>query len=160
MTIIRSIFNFFVRPVWDELELELEEKKRLQHRFDFCDQPHAEYAHLIVSPVRNESLWSAENIISICRLDEMLRSAPMFANLCQTNADSNSCCPSWTVGHYIAMIRNRTSCFDIDDQDVSYVFSVLQVCSRYYSTSKLTPHCDPIVREGMHVRSYSKFPYY
>lgn len=122
--------------------------------FYFCDQPHGEYAHVIFTPAdaagSNRSLWNVESIHSMCRLDQVLRSSELFPSLCQQpSGNSHQCCPSWTLGHYVALMRNRSSCAEIDQTDVTAAFKILQVCSKHYHGLRLSPNCDTIVLEGI-----------
>jgi hypothetical protein len=137
------------------------------NRFYFCDQPHGEYAHVIFgaagqSPAAtNRSLWNVESIQSMCRLDELMRSSPLFPAICQQPAHQHQpatgqpqlqqqqCCPSWTLGHYVALMRNRSTCADLDANDVTAAFNILQACSRHYHGLQLSPNCDAIVQEGI-----------
>ncbi|EFX72150.1 hypothetical protein DAPPUDRAFT_10357, partial [Daphnia pulex] len=136
------------------------------NRFYFCDQPHGEYAHVIFaaagqSPAAatNRSLWNVESIQSMCRLDELMRSSPLFPPICQQPAHQHheqqqqqqqqQCCPSWTLGHYVALMRNRSSCDDLDADDVTAAFNILESCSRHYHGLQLSPNCDAIVQEGI-----------
>ncbi|KZS03479.1 Protein dispatched [Daphnia magna] len=142
----------------DREEGEEEETKKPQNpsrnSFYFCDQPHVEYAHVIFASAgeQNRSLWNVESIQSMCRLDELMRSSPLFPTVCQQPAHQQSahhqCCPSWTLGHYVALMRNRSSCSDIDAADVTIVFNILEACSRHYHGLQLSPNCDSIVQEG------------
>ena len=134
------------------LRTEEDDEKQSAKRFYFCDQPHSEYAHVIFASAANRSLWNVESIHSMCRLDQILRSAELFPSICQQPASSSSstsqCCPSWTLGHYVALMRNRSSCFDIDESDVNAVFKILEVCSKHYHGLRLSANCDTIVQEG------------
>jgi len=42
------------------------------NQFYFCDQPHADYAHVIFTSTTNESLWSLAAIQSVCRFDQVI----------------------------------------------------------------------------------------
>lgn len=130
-------------------EDEQEEHDRHQRPFYFCDQPHGEYAHVVFSAVgSNRSLWNLESIKSMCQMDQVMRSSELFPAVCQHPTDGHQCCPSWTLGHYVAVMRNRTSCDDIDVDDVSVVFNILEACSKHYHGLQLSPNCDSIVQEG------------
>ena len=52
------------------------------------------------------------------------------------------------VGHYVALISNRSSCANIDEQDVEMALAVLRVCSKSCHGLRLSPNCDSVVREG------------
>lgn len=149
------------------------------NRFYFCDQPHGEYAHVIFgaagqSPAaRNRSLWNVESIQSMCRLDELMRSSPLFPAICQQPAHQHQqqpvtgqpqlqqqqCCPSWTLGHYVALMRNRSTCAHLDADDVTAAFNILQACSRHYHGLQLSPNCDAIVQEGIEYSSSTRVVY-
>lgn len=69
-----------------------------------------------------------------------VRSHRDYWNLCQrTNADS--CCPSWTLGNYIAVLNNRSSCQKITERDVSHTLKILRSCAKYYHNGTLGPDC-------------------
>lgn len=136
---------------------EEEEPTSNEGGFYFCDQPHGEYAHVIFTSNQrssdggshsNRSLWNVESIHSMCQLDQVLRSSEHFPSICQQPANSHQCCPSWTLGHYVALMRNRTSCTDIDESDVTATLKILEVCSKHYHGLRLSPNCDTIVQEG------------
>ena len=62
---------------------------------------------------RNESLFTYESIISMCSLESTrLRSPPQFKDLCETKGPAH-CCPGWSLGGYIGIMNNRSSCFNI-----------------------------------------------
>ena len=52
------------------------------------------------------------------------------------------------VGHYVALISNRSSCANIDKQDVEMALAVLRVCSKSCHGLRLSPNCGSVVREG------------
>lgn len=69
-----------------------------------------------------------------------VRSHPQYWSLCQ-RATSASCCPSWTLGNYIAVLTNRSSCQKITERDVSLTLKVLRSCAKYYYNGTLGPEC-------------------
>lgn len=69
-----------------------------------------------------------------------MRSHHEYWSLCQrTNAAS--CCPSWTLGNYIAVLTNKSSCQKITDRDVSHTLKILRSCAKYYHNGTLGPEC-------------------
>lgn len=123
--------------------------------FHFCDQPHAEYAHVVLAGINGTlDLWSVEGIRSICRLDEILRSTEDFPTVCQTAdglaaSSSSPCCPSWSIGHYVALMTNRTGgCDEIVEEDVETAMGVLASCAKHYHGLQLSANCDSIFQEG------------
>ena len=64
-------------------------------------------------PARNETLFNYDSIISMCSLESTrLRSPPQFKDLCETKGPAH-CCPGWSLGGYIGIMNNRSSCFNI-----------------------------------------------
>ena len=55
-----------------------EDEEEEKGKFSFCDQPHADYAHVIFASTANESLWSLAAIQSMCRFDQVI----IFVTLC------------------------------------------------------------------------------
>lgn len=69
-----------------------------------------------------------------------MRSHRDYWGLCQRTNDA-SCCPSWTIGNYIAVLTNRSSCQKITEQDVAHIFRILRSCAKYYHNGTLGPDC-------------------
>ncbi|XP_029448979.1 protein dispatched homolog 1 isoform X4 [Rhinatrema bivittatum] len=107
----------------------------------FCDIPSDHYSRVVFTSTEGETLWNLQAIKSMCNIDNiMIRSHPQFGDLCQrTTADS--CCPSWTLGNYIAILNNRSSCQKIVERDVSHTLKLLRTCAKYYYNGTLGPDC-------------------
>ncbi|XP_075060403.1 protein dispatched homolog 1 isoform X2 [Mixophyes fleayi] len=107
----------------------------------FCAVPNDHYSRVVFTSVNGESLWNLQAIKSMCSIDhKRIRSHPEFADLCQrTTADS--CCPSWTLGNYIAILNNRSSCQKIVERDVSHTLKLIRTCAKYYHNATLGPDC-------------------
>ncbi|XP_077443133.1 protein dispatched homolog 1 [Stigmatopora argus] len=113
----------------------------------FCDVPGSSYSRLVFSSAEGKSLWSIQAIKSMCNLDNTrVRSHPDYWSLCQRTNDA-SCCPSWTLGNYIAALTNRSSCQMITERDVSHTLKILRSCAKYYHNGTLGPDCwDMVLR--------------
>ncbi|KAL2082725.1 hypothetical protein ACEWY4_022543 [Coilia grayii] len=107
----------------------------------FCDVPGDRYSRLVFASAEGKNLWSIQAIKSMCNLDNTrVRSHNEYWSLCQrTNAAS--CCPSWTLGNYIAVLTNKSSCQKITERDVSHTLKVLRSCAKYYHNGTLGPEC-------------------
>lgn len=73
-------------------------------------------------------------------LSLQIRSHPQFSDLCQRTT-AVSCCPSWTLGNYIAILNNRSSCQKIVERDVSHTLKLLRTCAKHYQNGTLGPDC-------------------
>ncbi|XP_056424390.1 protein dispatched homolog 1 isoform X1 [Hyla sarda] len=107
----------------------------------FCAVPNDHYSRIVFTSVNGQSLWNLQAIKSMCNIDNTrIRSHSQFSDLCQrTTADS--CCPSWTLGNYIAILNNRSSCHKIVDRDVSHTLKLIRTCAKYYHNGTLGPDC-------------------
>ncbi|XP_053568510.1 protein dispatched homolog 1 isoform X2 [Bombina bombina] len=129
---------------WSEDRYE-REKREADWNFHkdsfFCAVPNDHYSRVVFSSVNGESLWNLKSIKSMCNIDNTkIRSHPQFGDLCQrTTADS--CCPSWTLGNYIAILNNRSSCQKIVERDVSHTLKLIRTCTKYYHNGTLGPDC-------------------
>ncbi|MBN3305909.1 DISP1 protein, partial [Amia calva] len=107
----------------------------------FCDVPGDQYSRLVFTSAEGKNLWSIQAIKSMCNLDNArVRSHPEYLGLCQRTSDE-SCCPSWTLGNYIAILNNRSSCQKITERDVSHTLKILRSCAKYYHNGTLGPDC-------------------
>ncbi|XP_039561754.1 protein dispatched homolog 1 isoform X3 [Passer montanus] len=107
----------------------------------FCDIPSDRYSRVVFASTEGESLWNLNAIKSMCNVDNLrIRSHSQFGDLCQ-RATAASCCPSWTLGNYIAILNNRSSCQKIVERDVSHTLKLLRTCAKYYYNGTLGPDC-------------------
>lgn len=60
----------------------------------------------------NESFYHI--ISAICDLEYKLEQIEPYGELCETEITSRKCCRPWSLPNYIALISNKTSCFDIE----------------------------------------------
>ncbi|NXY82095.1 DISP1 protein, partial [Alcedo cyanopectus] len=107
----------------------------------FCDIPSDRYSRVVFTAAAGENLWNLNAIKSMCNVDNWrIRSHSQFGDLCQ-RATAASCCPSWTLGNYIAILNNRSSCQKIVERDVSHTLKLLRTCAKYYYNGTLGPDC-------------------
>ncbi|XP_053567786.1 protein dispatched homolog 2 [Bombina bombina] len=107
----------------------------------FCGAPAKSYSQLVFMSKTAGSLWNLQAIQSMCRMEiEKIRSHPTFADLC-VRSDTKECCPSWSIGNYIAVLYNRSSCMEITHTDISHTLALLRSCAPDYHRGLLTPAC-------------------
>ncbi|XP_006073103.2 protein dispatched homolog 2 [Bubalus kerabau] len=107
----------------------------------FCGPPEKSYAQLVFMSTSAGSLWNLHAIHSMCRMEhDQIRSHPSFGALCQRTA-ANECCPSWSLGNYVAVLSNRSSCLDITQADTTRTLALLRACALYYHRGALVPSC-------------------
>ncbi|XP_030044352.1 protein dispatched homolog 2-like [Microcaecilia unicolor] len=107
----------------------------------FCGPPGKSYSQLIFISKTAGSLWNLQAIQSMCQIEQVkIRSHPTFADLCE-RTDANECCPSWSLGNYIAALYNRTSCLEITQLDISHTLALLRSCAPDYHSGMLIPSC-------------------
>lgn len=77
--------------------------------------------HFVVQRIRwnlNESMFDTNVLYSMCELEQRIADTEGYADICQRDVSSeSSCCRPWSLPNYVALLSNKTSCFDIN---VSY----------------------------------------
>lgn len=68
---------------------------------------------MVVESDKTDSLFKLDNLLSICEIEKKLKIIPQYYDMCQTENDSKKCCRPWTIPNYIALLSNKTSCFEI-----------------------------------------------
>ncbi|KAK1338923.1 hypothetical protein QTO34_019591 [Cnephaeus nilssonii] len=107
----------------------------------FCGPPEKRYAQLVFMSTSAGSLWNLHAIHSMCHMEQdQVRSHHRFGALCQRTA-ANECCPSWSLGNYIAVLSNRSSCLDTTQADAARILALLRTCALYYHRGALGPPC-------------------
>ncbi|XP_054986877.1 protein dispatched homolog 2 [Sorex araneus] len=107
----------------------------------FCGPPEKSYAQLVFMSTSAGSLWNLHAMHSMCRMEqEQIRSHAHFGALCQRTA-ANQCCPSWSLGNYVAVLSNRSSCLETTEGDAARTLALLRACALYYHRGLLTPLC-------------------
>ncbi|XP_040286483.1 protein dispatched homolog 1 [Bufo bufo] len=129
---------------WSEDHYE-REKRQVDWDFHkdsfFCEVPNDHYSRIVFTSVNGQSLWNLQAIKSMCNIDNIrIRSHHQFSDLCQRTTAA-SCCPSWTLGNYIAILNNRSSCHKIVERDVSHTLKLIRNCAKYYHNGTLGPDC-------------------
>ncbi|KAK2890437.1 protein dispatched homolog 1 [Channa argus] len=130
-------------PRWPEDNLD-RDKRQAEWDFRkefFCDVPGDSYSRLVFTSAEGKNLWSVQAIKSMCNLDNTrVRSHHDYWSLCQRTNDA-SCCPSWTLGNYIAVLNNKSSCQKITERDVMHTLKILRSCAKFYHNGTLGPDC-------------------
>ncbi|MCJ8736978.1 hypothetical protein PDJAM_G00018650 [Pangasius djambal] len=116
----------------------------------FCNDPGDRYAQLVFRSGNSDSLWSLKAIYSMCEMEQtQIRSDAHFKELCQVKSKSEAvgnkgkgeCCPSWSLGNFLALLNNVSSCFTLTAQQVSDSLSLLRYCAPYYHDGSLVALC-------------------
>ncbi|KAB5562414.1 hypothetical protein PHYPO_G00017530 [Pangasianodon hypophthalmus] len=116
----------------------------------FCNDPGDRYAQLVFRSGNSDSLWSLKAIYSMCEMEQtQIRSDVHFKELCQVKSKSEAagnkgkgeCCPSWSLGNFLALLNNVSSCFSLTAQQVSDSLSLLRYCAPYYHDGSLVASC-------------------
>ena len=83
-------------------------------------------------------MMNVNSLKAVCNLEKkVFRLTPLFKSVCRQNRKTGQCCASFSLGNYIADIRNRTSCGEITESDVSFMKDLLRNCSSLYFSGKL-----------------------
>ncbi|XP_027856295.1 protein dispatched homolog 2 [Xiphophorus couchianus] len=114
-----------------------------------CDAPGEQYAQLVFRSENSASLWSQKAIHAMCEMEQSrIRSQAQFQDLCQqpetVEAEGtlrSGCCPSWSLGNYLAVLSNASCCLSLTSQQVSESLNLLRKCAPSYHRGDLTAAC-------------------
>ncbi|XP_068800407.1 protein dispatched homolog 2 isoform X3 [Struthio camelus] len=117
-------------------EQEARTRRMVEHIYGadgfFCGPPEKSYSQLVFMSTTAGSLWNLQAIQSMCQIEQdKIRSHVHFRDLCQ-RTEANECCPSWSLGNYIAVLYNRSSCLEITQGDISHTLALLRSCAPDY----------------------------
>ncbi|XP_069008378.1 protein dispatched homolog 2 [Embiotoca jacksoni] len=114
-----------------------------------CDAPGERLAQLVFRSENSASLWSLKAIHAMCEMEQSrIRSQPQFQDLCQQNVRAEAegmsrsgCCPSWSLGNYLAVLTNASCCLSLTSQQISESLNLLRKCAQYYHEGHLVEAC-------------------
>ncbi|XP_057715288.1 protein dispatched homolog 2 isoform X2 [Corythoichthys intestinalis] len=114
-----------------------------------CDAPGQRLAQLVFRSESSASLWSLKAIHAMCEMEQSrIRSQALFQDVCQQHvrgeaksASRSGCCPSWSLGNYLAALTNASSCAGLTSQQVSEALNLLRKCAPYYHDGHLVESC-------------------
>uniref|UniRef100_A0A4W6FCW8 Dispatched RND transporter family member 2 n=1 Tax=Lates calcarifer TaxID=8187 RepID=A0A4W6FCW8_LATCA len=77
-----------------------------------------------------------------------IRSQAQFQDLCQQHVrmeaegtSRSGCCPSWSLGNYLAVLTNASCCLSLTSHQVSESLNLLRKCALYYHEGHLVEAC-------------------
>lgn len=77
-----------------------------------------EFIHFAVQRNRwnvNESMFDTNVLYSMCELEQRIVDTEGYEEICQREISSETnCCRPWSLPNYVALLSNKTSCFDIN----------------------------------------------
>ncbi|KAK2891808.1 protein dispatched homolog 2 isoform X1 [Channa argus] len=114
-----------------------------------CDAPSERLAQLVFRSENSVSLWSLKAIHAMCEMEQSrIRSQAQFQDLCQEHVrgetegvSKSGCCPSWSLGNYLAVLTNASCCLSLTSHQVSESLNLLRKCALYYHEGHLVETC-------------------
>ncbi|XP_072164099.1 protein dispatched homolog 1-like [Diadema setosum] len=109
---------------------------------NICGNPAANGFRIVFQQSSSQSrLLTPESLISMCRHDDVIvRNTTHFQAACARDGQG-SCCATWSVANYVALLANKSSCYDITQGDVDRVNHLLLRCAPFYSSGELRAGC-------------------
>lgn len=142
------ILKEYTRKQWQAIiEMQRLPDKPIHHNYasGTCGPPISEYAHLVIINTDNTSLLTFENVERMCRYQSFLvqLGGANYYKMCQRATDSEKlCCPVWSVPNYIALLSGKSSCEDLNSEDVDNTVVMLKRCAGYFHNFTLMASCD------------------
>ncbi|XP_038059449.1 protein dispatched homolog 1-like [Patiria miniata] len=86
-------------------------------------------AKVIFEGVDGKDMLSASSLKSVCYAEtNLITSHPMYQSNCLCH-DVGHCSSTWSLGNYVALLSNKSSCQNITDHDVDNVVTLLKQCA-------------------------------
>uniref|UniRef100_A0A4W5JWU9 Dispatched RND transporter family member 2 n=1 Tax=Hucho hucho TaxID=62062 RepID=A0A4W5JWU9_9TELE len=101
-----------------------------------CDITGERYAQLVFRSGNSASLWSLKAIYSMCEMEQQHIRLEVDGAMIR-----GGCCPSWSLGNYLALLSNASSCLSLTSVQVSESLSLLRYCAPYYHDGRLVAYC-------------------
>lgn len=135
-------------------EKKLNQVKPSGFRLAMCDSPNVfmknkiSYKMVFASTITGRDIFNADSLKAVCRMEEkVVRKTRGFKlncfkrNISYNTVRISDCCPSWSVGNYIATLSGRTSCQQISSIDVKNVLWLLRQCAPFFNNATLKENC-------------------
>ncbi|XP_044231584.1 protein dispatched homolog 2 [Thunnus albacares] len=114
-----------------------------------CNAPGEHLSQLVFRSENSASLWSLKAIHAMCEMEQSrIRSQAQFQDLCQQHVrveaegtSRSGCCPSWSLGNYLAVLTNASCCLSLTSHQVSESLNLLRKCALYYHEGHLVEAC-------------------
>ncbi|XP_022102785.1 protein dispatched homolog 1-like [Acanthaster planci] len=90
---------------------------------------------LVFEGVDGRNMLTLEAIKSVCEAEKrFVTSHPLYQDycLCRGNETDNKCPLTWSIGNYVALLSNKTSCEDINESDVDRTVDLLVFCAPFF----------------------------
>ncbi|XP_041669346.1 protein dispatched homolog 2 [Cheilinus undulatus] len=121
-----------------------------------CDAPGERLAQLVFRSENSASLWSLKAIHAMCETEQSrIRSQAQFQDLCQQHVRAEAegtsrsgCCPSWSLGNYLAVLTNASCCLSLTSHQVSESLNLLRKCAPHYHEGNLVEACVEKPKQG------------
>lgn len=102
------------------------------------------YSHFVMERINHnltESLFEINGLLAMCDLEQRIITTDHYEDYCVREVMSNECCRPWSIPNYVALLSNRTHCFDLTADDVAYVQALLASCFPFYHNLRLDSDC-------------------
>lgn len=110
----------------------------------FAPSADPDYAHFVVKRVHHNltvSLFEINGLLAMCDLEFQITQTSGYNEMCENEVGYTRCCRPWSLPNYVALLANRSSCFDLKPEDVGHAGSLLLRCAEHYRTLKLSSDC-------------------
>ena len=114
-------------------------KRRNAQPITICGADEYRRSSFVTVYESGSDLFNVNDLKTICKMEKrIVRATPGFDHFCTCYSTTSSACgSSLSLGTYIASIRNRSSCQNITEEDVTYARKLLQTCASLYFNAKL-----------------------
>jgi hypothetical protein len=66
----------------------------------------------VFSATGGEDLFTLDSVLSMCHIEAEMIASEEYHSICES-ISFGKCCHGWSLGNYIALLHNRSSCFEV-----------------------------------------------
>ncbi|XP_041460160.1 protein dispatched homolog 1-like [Lytechinus variegatus] len=113
-------------------------ERDLHNETAFCSTQLSDRLRMVYRSYGSTNMFTADVMKAVCEHDATnFRNQDIFNQSCGVYSSSGDCCPTWSLGHLVAVIVGKDSCDEIEDIDVETTKTLLQGCVEYYKVGCL-----------------------
>ncbi|KAK9498561.1 hypothetical protein O3M35_003165 [Rhynocoris fuscipes] len=99
----------------------------------FCDDPATDYGRIVISGRNSQiNLFTLPSLLDVCKLQSLITSPDIYKSISATTSKEQRLCRPWSLPNYVTLLANKTSCFNITEEDIKRTKNMLEYCRHYY----------------------------
>lgn len=94
-------------------EIDINAFRKLYREGFFCGPPDEKYIQIVIQAKEGIDLFTLNSLSVLCKIEQAFIQMNHYEELCILTSRSKRCCRPWSLGNYIALLMNKSSCLAI-----------------------------------------------